>query len=98
MSSADSSSRTYLGSLEAGKIASNEIAATMRNDARNARSLASSLIATAFATRPAARSHEVAGVGENVAAYGDATGPPRGHRRPVVPDHQCDAESPRSAS
>src|SRR5262245_54593824 len=50
MSSADNSPGTYLGSLEAGKIASNEIAPTIRNDARNARSLASSLIATALST------------------------------------------------
>jgi hypothetical protein len=40
MSSAGSSPGTYLGSLEAGKIASTEIAPTIRNDARNARSLA----------------------------------------------------------
>jgi hypothetical protein len=50
MSSADSSPGRYLGSLEAGKIASSEIGPTIRNDARNARSLASSLIATAFST------------------------------------------------
>ena len=34
MSSADNSPGTYLGSLEAGKIANNEIAPTIRNDAR----------------------------------------------------------------
>ena len=56
MSSADSSPGTYPGSLEAGKIASNEIAPTIRNDARNARSLASWLIATAFSTCSGGRS------------------------------------------
>ena len=56
MSSADSSPGTYPGSLEAGKIASNEIAPTIRKDARNARSLASWLIATAFSTCSGVRS------------------------------------------
>ena len=50
MSSADNSPGAYLGSLEAGKIANNEIAPTIRNDPRKARSLASSLIATALCT------------------------------------------------
>src|SRR5262245_51962488 len=50
MSSADNSSGTYFGNLAAGKIDSNEMPATIKNDARNARSRASSLIATASST------------------------------------------------
>lgn len=48
MSSADSSPGTYLGSLAAGTIDSSEMPATIRNDARNERSRAASLMATDF--------------------------------------------------
>jgi hypothetical protein len=50
MSSADNSSGTYFGGLEAGKIDNKEMLATIKNDARKARSLASSLIATTLFT------------------------------------------------
>ena len=40
-------------------------------------------------------SPEIAGVGQNVAAYGNAAGPSLRHGRPVVPDHQRDATEPR---
>jgi hypothetical protein len=43
-------------------------------------------------------SHRIAGVGQNVAAYCHAAGPPLRHGRPVVPDHQRDGESPSPAS
>jgi hypothetical protein len=44
MSSADNSPGTYFGNLAAGKIANNEMPPTIKNDARNARSRAPSLI------------------------------------------------------
>src|SRR5262249_26728513 len=50
ISSADNSPGTYLGNLAAGKIDNNEMPATIKNDACNARRRASSLIATAFST------------------------------------------------
>ena len=50
MSSAESSPRTYLGSLVAGRIANSEMPPMVRNDACNARIRASSLIATASLT------------------------------------------------
>src|SRR5487761_390259 len=43
-------------------------------------------------------SPEIAGVGQNVAAYGNTPGPSLWHGRPVIPDHERERESPGSSS